>query len=153
MLSKFASLRVRLLLCFTLVSGFSIAAALTANYSFNEVGKVLDLITVQRVPTALGAGELARSVERIVAIAPRLLSARDEVQQSQVRQQLDEESAMLNQLLLALQDTLDTADFEKLAPAVSTLGDNLVKLDEAVSRNLQYSRELAELEGSLGGTV
>ena len=89
MLPKFASLRVRLLLCFTLVSGFSIVAALTANYSFHEVDKALDLITTQRVPTALAAGKLARSVERIVSIAPRLLNARDEQQKLQVRQQLD----------------------------------------------------------------
>ena len=85
MLPRFASLRVRLLLCFALISGFSIVAALTANYSFNEVGRVLDLITTQRLPTALAAGELARSVERIVAIAPRLLNARDEQQKMLVR--------------------------------------------------------------------
>ena len=137
MLSKFASLRVRLLLCFTLVSGFSIVAALTASYSFHEVGKVLDLITTQRLPTMLSAGKLARSVERIVAIAPRLLNARDEQQKKQVRQQMDQESAELNSLLALLQDSLDEKEFEQLAPAASTLRDNLDKLDQSVSENLQ----------------
>ena len=137
MLSKFASLRVRLLLCFTLVSGFSIVAALTASYSFHEVGKVLDLITTQRLPTVLSAGKLARSVERIVAIAPRLLNARDEQQKIQVRQQMDHESAELNSLLAMLRDSLDEKEFEQLSPAVSTLRDNLDKLDQAVSESLQ----------------
>ena len=145
MLRNFASLRVRLLLCFTLVSGFSIVAALTANYSFHEVDKVLDLITRQRVPTALAAGELARSVERIVAIAPRLLNARDELQKSQVRQQLDDESVRLNRLLSSLRDTLDATEFEKLAPAVSTLGENLDKLDAVVSENLRLGLERSAL--------
>ena len=139
MLPRFASLRVRLLLCFALISGFSIVAALTANYSFNEVGRVLDLITTQRLPTALAAGELARSVERIVAIAPRLLNARDEQQKILVRKQLDSETSELNRLMSALRDSLDTQEFEKLAPAVVTLGENLDKLDQAVSENLQFS--------------
>ena len=138
MLPEFSSLRVRLLLCFTLVSGFSIIAALTANYSFNEVGRVLDLITTQRLPSALAAGKMARSVERIVAIAPRLLNVRDEQQKLQVRQQLDDESNELNRLLASLRKTLDATEFEKLAPAVSTLGVNLNELDRAVSENLQF---------------
>ncbi|MCP4980739.1 MAG: PAS domain-containing protein [Gammaproteobacteria bacterium] len=138
MLPDFSSLRVRLLLCFTLVSGFSIVAALAANYSFHEVGKALDLITTQRLPIALDAGKLARSVERIVAIAPRLLNARDEQQQSQVSLQLDKESVELNRLLSSLRDSLDAKEFETLAPAVSTLDENLEKLNEAVSENLQF---------------
>jgi adenylate cyclase len=138
MSSIFASLRVRLLLCFALISGFSIVAALTANYSFNEVGKVLDLITTQRLPTSLAAGKLARSVERIVAIAPRLMNARDEQQNVLVRQQLDDETTELNRLLSSLRDSLEAQEFATLAPAVATLGDNLDKLDQAVSENLQF---------------
>jgi signal transduction histidine kinase/HAMP domain-containing protein len=149
MLPKLASLRVRLLLCFTLVSGFSIVAALTANYSFHEVGKVLDLITTQRLPTALYAGELARSVERIVAIAPRMLNARDEQQKARVREQLEEESSELNRLLSALRNTLDAKEFQTLAPAVSTLRNNLNKLDEAVSDNLRLEEEKNALLQSL----
>ena len=140
MLPNFASLRVRLLLCFVLISGFSIAAALTANYSFSEVGKVLDLITTRRLPTALAAGELARSVERIVATAPRLLNARDESQKQLVREQLDAESQHVNQLLASLRDSLEARDFETLAPAVVTLGENLDKLDRAVSDNLRFEQ-------------
>jgi len=149
MLPKLASLRVRLLLCFTLVSGFSIVAALTANYSFHEVGKVLDLITTQRLPTALSAGQLARSVERIVAIAPRMLNARDEQQKLKVRQQLDEESDELDRLLSALRSTLDAREFQTLAPAVSTLRNNLDKLDDAVSENLRLEQEKDALLQSL----
>jgi len=140
-LPKFASLRVRLLLCFALISAFSIVAALTANYSFREVGKVLDLITTQRLPTALSAGELARSAERIVAIAPRMLNARDEQQKLQVRRQLDQESGELNRLLSTLRSTLDAKEFETLAPAVSTLRENLNKLEAAVSENLRFGQE------------
>ena len=89
-MNSLASLRVRLLLCFALISGFSIVAALSANFAFREVDRVLELITTQRGPTALTAGELARSVERIVAIAPRLLNVRDEIQQAEIAKNIDE---------------------------------------------------------------
>jgi len=150
MMDKFASLRVRLLLCFALISGFSIVAALSANYAFREVDKVLDLITTQRVPTALAAGELARSVEKIVSIAPRLLNARDEREKAEVSQQLDQESAELDRTLASLRDTLDAREFETLAPAVNTLGDNLDELDQTVSKNLRLGLKKADLLQRLG---
>lgn len=138
-------MRVRLLLCFTLVSSFSIIAALAANISFNQVSKVLELITTQRLPAALSSVELARSVERIVAIAPRLLIARDEEERSRVRDQLDIESRQLNNLVSRLRDALNTQDFEKLSPAVTTLQDNLNKLDAVVTETLQLARSKESL--------
>ena len=101
---KLSSIRLRLLLSFTLVSSFAIIAALAANYSFHEVNKVLQSITTQRLPAALAAGNLARSAERIVAIAPRLLNVRNEQEQAVVRQQLDAESGHMNQLLASLRE-------------------------------------------------
>jgi signal transduction histidine kinase/methyl-accepting chemotaxis protein len=134
---QLSSLRIRLLLAFTLVSSFAIVAALAASYSFNEVGKVLQLITTQRVPGAVSASELARSVERIVATAPRLLNASNEVEKSSVRDQLDLETAELNRLVTRLRNTLDSPDFEKLSPAVATLQNNLDEIDAIVGETLR----------------
>ncbi len=145
MKKRLSSLRVRLLLSFTLVSGFAIVAALAASYSFNEVGRVLQLITTQRLPTTVSAGELARSVERIVAAAPRLLNARNEDERSSVRRQLDKETESLKHLTMTLRDTLDSREFEIVSPAVATLQVNLDEIDAVVGETLQLAAKKEKL--------
>ena len=146
---RLSSLRIRLLLAFTLVSGFAIVAALAASFSFNEVGKVLQVITTQRVPGAVSAGELARSVERIVAMAPRLLNARTEDEKLSVREQLDSETAELERLMTTLRDTLDSMEYEKLSPAVTTLEDNLDEIDAIVGETIRLAVKKEKLLGQL----
>lgn len=142
---KLSSIRIRLLLCFTLISSFAIVAALTANFSFQKVSNVLQSITQQQLPAALSAGNLARSTERIVAIAPRLLNARNKEEQSSVHRQLEIESERLNSLLKTLKNTLDIRDFETMSPAVTTLQENLNRLDAIVSTTLQLALKKNEL--------
>jgi len=142
---KPSSIRLRLLLSFTLVSSFAIIATLAASYSFNEVNQVMQTITMQKLPAALSAGNLARSAERIVAIAPRLLSIQDPEEQVDVRQQLEIESGRLNNLLAQLREKLATHDFETLSPAVATLQENLSELDTAVSVTLQLAKQRNDL--------
>ena len=142
---KPSSIRLRLLLSFALVSGFAIIATLAASYSFHEVSRVIQSITTQRLPVALSAGNLARSAERIVAIAPRLLNVQDSDEQSEVRQLLGIESERLNKMLRQLHDTLDTSDFETLSPAVSSLQENLNEIDKVVSETLQLATQREDL--------
>jgi len=142
---KPSSIRLRLLLSFTLVSSFAIIATLAASYSFNEVTQVMQSITTQRLPTAVSAGNLARSAERIVAIAPRLLNVQDTDEQADVREQLEIESASLNSLLAKLREKLATQDFETLSPAVATLQENLKELDAVVSVTLQLAQQRNDL--------
>ena len=66
--------RGRLLIAFFGISAFSVLAAVAAVYSFLAIGAVLERITQQRVPSALGALEISREAERIVAAAPALLA-------------------------------------------------------------------------------
>jgi signal transduction histidine kinase/methyl-accepting chemotaxis protein len=141
MKNVFSSIRVRLLLCFTLVSSFSIIVALLASFSFNEVGKDLQLITTQRMPAAVFAGEMARAVESIVANTPALLNARNEGEKSLVRQQLDIELEELKRLLSSLRNTLDAREYDSISPAIMTLQQNLIKLDAAVGKTLQLAKQ------------
>jgi len=134
-----SSLRLRLLLSFALVSSFAIIVALAASFSFNKVGLGLQLITTQGMPAAVSAGEMARSVENIVATTPELLNARDDKEKSRIREQLDAELADLKRLLATLQNALDAQDFEIISPAVTTLQENLDKLDAAVGEVLQHA--------------
>ena len=140
-----ASVRLRLLLSFALVSSFAIIVALAASYSFDEVGQGLELITSKRMPAALGAEEMARSVERIVSTAPRLLSVRDEREKKRVRQQLDIELEALKGLLATLRNKFNAQELEVIAPAVATLQDNLDKLDAVVGKAFRLARQKEEL--------
>ena len=145
----FSSVRLRLLLSFTLVSSFAIIVALAASFSFSEVGKSLQLITTQRMPAAVFAGEMARSVESIVSTTPALLNARDEGEKSRGRQQLNIELEELTRLLSTLRDTLDAGEYKIVAPAVLTLRENLDKLDTVVGETLQLAKMKDELLGQL----
>ena len=69
------NVRWRLLLAFFGISAFAVIAAVAAMYSFAEVGKVVERITQQRVPSALASLELSRQAERVVTAAPALLAA------------------------------------------------------------------------------
>ena len=140
-----SSVRLRLLFSFALVSSFAIVVALAASYSFNEVGKGLELITSQRMPAALSAGEMARSVESIVSAAPRLLNSRDEDEKKRVRQQLDIELEALKLLLATLRNKLNTEELEVISPAVATLQINLNKLDAVIGKTFELAREKDEL--------
>jgi PAS domain S-box-containing protein len=140
-----SSVRLRLLLGFALVSSFAIIVALAASYSFSEVGKGLELITSQRMPAALSAGEMARSVESIVSAAPRLLNSRDEGEKKRVRQQLDVELKALKRQLVTLRNKLNAEELEVISPAVSTLQNNLNKLDAVISKTFELAQEKDEL--------
>ena len=140
-----SSVRQRLLLSFALVSSFAIIVALAASYSFDEVGKGLELITSQRMPAVLSAGEMARSVESIVSAAPRLLNSRDEDEKKRVRQQLDIELEALKRLLVTLRNKLNVEELEVISPAVTTLQNNLNKLDAVIGKTFELAREKDEL--------
>lgn len=140
-----SSVRLRLLLSFALVSSFAIIVALVASYSFKEVGQGLELITTQRMPAALSAGEMARSVESIVSTAPRLLNSRDEDEKKRVRQQHDIELEALKQLLATLRNKLNAEELEVIFPAVETLQNNLNRLDAVIGKTFELAREKGEL--------
>jgi len=65
----------RLLLAFLGISSMAVIAAGAAIYSFREIGNVLDRVTAQRVPAALASQNVLRKAERIVSVAPALLSS------------------------------------------------------------------------------
>lgn len=67
--------RGRLLLAFLSITTFAVLAAIAAVYALIKIGGAFDLITEERVPTALIAQELSREAERLVAIGPAMLSS------------------------------------------------------------------------------
>jgi class 3 adenylate cyclase/HAMP domain-containing protein len=129
--------RWRLLLAFFGISGFAVLAAAAAVYSFLSVGSVLDRITQQRVPSALGSLEISRQAERIVAATPALLAVTTDTEREEVSNSIAVEVRLLEELVSELQiDKFDASDSEGIEPAVQRLGENLKALDVLVAERL-----------------
>ncbi|MEM7168594.1 MAG: response regulator [Pseudomonadota bacterium] len=134
--------RWRLLIAFFGISAFSILAAIAAVYSFLAIGSVVERITEQRVPSALGALEISREAERVVAAAPSLLAVTSDNQRQVQVASIKAEVDRLNQLVADLKrDEIDATALEAIELAVRSLGENLTALDLLVGQNLAASEQ------------
>src|SRR5262249_38924180 len=69
------SMASRLLLAFLGISSVVVVGAGIAIFSFRYIGEAFDRVTATRVPAALASLEVSRQAERIVSVAPALLSS------------------------------------------------------------------------------
>ncbi|MGG5823538.1 PAS-domain containing protein [Falsiroseomonas sp. HW251] len=131
-----AGVRMRLLLAFLAISGFSVLAAAAAIYAFREVGERIEVVETQVSP-ALTSLEVSRSAERIIAAAPALLAAVDTARRDQVASELRAELARLNERLLELnRGQLEAALLTTIRESVGSLSANLASLEDLVARRL-----------------
>jgi len=129
--------RGRLLIAFFGISAFAVLAAAAAVYSFLAVGSVLDRITRQRVPSALGSLEISRQAERIVAAAPALLAVKTSAEREELSSSIAAEVRLLEELVAKLQsDEIDASASEGIEPAAQRLSKNLTALDFLVADRL-----------------
>ncbi len=115
--------------------------------SFHEVGRVLDRITEQRLPSALTSLELSRQAERIVRAAPTLLTAATTAQWREAQSAIGAEVAQLDRLLTELRASTTGPQERFIAsvePPVARLEANLRGLDALVGRRLAVA-ELRQL--------
>ena len=144
------SVRWRLLVAFFGISGFAVLAAAAAVYSFLSVGMVLERITLQRVPSALGALEISRQAERFVAAAPTLLAVTSGAEREAVSGAIAAELQLLDDLLAGLpSDKIDAWAAEGIEPVVQGLGENLQALDLLVADRLAAGERKSRLLNEL----
>ncbi|MCP5367907.1 MAG: PAS-domain containing protein [Hyphomicrobiales bacterium] len=143
----------RLLLAFLGITGFALLAAAAAIYSFTAVGNLMDAITEKQVPSALTSLDLSRQTERIVNLAPALLSAANSGEQAAVTSRISAEVEKLHGLLDALgagqRDRTGDAAFLALAPVVRGLGTNLESLNEVIAGRLAVRQRERALQDRL----
>ena len=126
--------RGRLLMAFFGISAFAVLAAAAAMHSFLEVGKALDKITQHRVPSALSSLEISRQAERIVAVAPALLTVGTATQREQLSAKIAAEIDQLDGLLSGLQgSSSDAAVLDLIERDAAQLRSNLDALDALVA--------------------
>jgi len=122
-------------------------------YSFLEIGKSLDRITQHRIPSALGALELSRQAERIVAAAPALLTASSSEERKQHWEKVTAEIERLKSLLADIKESeSDSFAGSEMEPAVEQLQANLASLDGLVAHRLLIADRKRELLSRLSKT-
>jgi class 3 adenylate cyclase len=129
--------RGRLLLSFFGISAFAVSAAVTAMYSFLEVGNALDRIIQFRVPSAIASLQLSRQAERIVAAAPALLTVTTAPEHERVSGMISAEVDRLDSLLSDLERRgTDPTYVEDGRRGVQQLRANLDGLDALIAKRL-----------------
>ena len=153
MLSRI-QVRGRLLLAFFAIASFAVLAAAAALYSFLQVGGALNLITEERVPSALASQELSRQAERIVAVAPALLAVVTDEQHARASAEIAAEVARLDDLLAEVRRrSVDAPMMDSILGNVQRMEANLAALDALVANRLaagarkrELLRQLADVE-------
>ena len=124
---------------------FAVVAGLSGQYAFNEVRKALDR-TGATIPPALAALKLTRETEQVLAVAPRMLSARtaDEVERRSTAASLDLQSIekLVEQLRSAL---VDAKDLDALSSDVTKLRANLEQFKAAALKRVEAATRREKL--------
>ncbi len=130
--------RWRLLIAFFGISAFAVLAAAAAVHAILSIGGVLDRITQQRVPSALGSLEISRQTERIVAAAPTFLAIATSAEREGFSKSIAIEVQHLEGLVTKLQkEGIDPTTSVGLEPAVEGLRNNLSALNSLVADRLE----------------
>ena len=130
----------RLLLAFLAISAFAVVVAGAAIYSYREIGKVVDRISAQRVPAALASQDVLRLVERIVVVAPALLSAATPAEHAERSQNIGNQMQALAALLEELEGRgADSVALGLMRSTASRLRINLQFLDKVIADRIVAS--------------
>jgi hypothetical protein len=145
--------RGRLLLSFFGISAFAVIAAVTAMYSFLEVGGALERIIQLRVPSAIASLQLSRQAERIVAAAPALLTVTSAAEHGRVSSLISAEIDRLGDLLNDLERRgTDPTYVENGRRGAQQLRANFDGLDALIAERLDVADRKKVLLRRLGDT-
>ncbi len=139
-------LRARLLLSFIGISGFSIVAAVFANYAFFAIGQALRDVIDRTVPPAIVTLELAQRSEHIAADGPALLAATSTQEVELISAALSRDLLQAGLLISRLQsESIATADVDRLRTLVARLENNLISVQSTVENRIAASNEKTAL--------
>ena len=145
--------RGRLLLAFLGISAFAILAAGAAMYSFLKAREALDRITQDRVPAAGASQQLSRRAERVVAMAPALLTVNTKQEHEDMSERISIELDGLNSQVGALRGlNLDPGALSSIENLVYQLGVNLTTVDTMIINSLVLVERRNELLRDLSFT-
>jgi len=151
-ISERFGVRARLLLAFFGIAAFTLIAALAGLYAFREVGARIGLIE-SSIPATLAAADIARSSERIIASAPKLLSATEPHQRTETKALLMRDINLLREGLHALeQPNPQSSNQERIGQLTNELVKVLADLESLVNERATVGHNLHDLIERILGT-
>jgi signal transduction histidine kinase len=135
-------LRGRLLLAFAAISSLAILAAVAGFVAFVVARRAVDEMTVRRMPETLGAMELVRRSDRLVATGPALLDAVSADEISAVVATKNAELKAIRRQISGLQGSDGESPMvREIDVTIENLKDNLDEITTAVMRRDEASSE------------
>jgi methyl-accepting chemotaxis protein len=136
-------LRYKLFAAFGVVAATTVAASAVAWIAFTSAGNTIQDITARRVPSVVASLQLARVTADTAATAPALAAANDEAERHHLHSALQDKEAAVQEQLIKLMDSTETAATEQLQPLAAELSTKLNELNAAVQERIVVGQQKA----------
>ena len=143
MVSFRSGIWARLLLAFGFISAITILTGLIALLIFDNANDLFTTITERHLPEVVQVAEFAEIGGQIIAIAPSLISAPDEVTREQISADLDNLLLRINQQINLLEIRSENLR-EEINLLVKNLESNLVSLRREVDERFRHEELLTK---------
>jgi signal transduction histidine kinase/DNA-binding response OmpR family regulator len=146
--SGLSTIRARLYIALGFMAATTVVCSLIALYAFTNIGGTTTEIVSQSMPATVHSLRLAEETSGLVAAAPRLMTADDESNRSEIAGQI----AQLTRDFVARIDqlrTLDAKTSKEIRAAQTAMVDKIVALNRAVTERIAISGRRQAMAASI----
>jgi signal transduction histidine kinase/DNA-binding response OmpR family regulator len=147
-LSWMSTIRARLYVALGFMAGITVVCSLIALYAFTNIGGTTTKIVSQSMPETVHSIRLAEGTSGLVASAPRLMTAEDESQRSEIAEQIARQTrdflARIDQLRV-----LDAKVGREIHAAQIAMIDRISALNQAVTERITTSGQRQAMAASI----
>jgi signal transduction histidine kinase/DNA-binding response OmpR family regulator len=146
--SGLSTIRARLYIALGFMAATTVVCSLIALYAFTNIGGTTTEIVSQSMPATVHSLRLAEETSGLVAAAPRLMTAEDESNRSEIAEQIAQQTrdflARIDQLR-----TLDAKTSKEIRAAQTAMVDRIVALNRAVTERIAISGRRQAMAASI----
>ncbi len=140
MLSWVSTIRSRLFLAFGFAASMTVVGSLFALYTSANIGTTLAEIVSRSMPATTESLRLAEEASILVASAPRLMTAEDEVHRNETARNIAGQAQMLSARIERLR-SLDASQSDEIEVARAAMVERLAALNQAVTERIKISAQ------------
>jgi methyl-accepting chemotaxis protein len=138
MLSGLNTIRSRLYLAFGLAAGMTVVGSLFALYASANISATMTEIVSRSMPATVESLRLAEEASTLVASAPRLMTASDDIRRDEVARDIAAQSQILSDRIARLRQ-LDASQNDEIEVARAAMVERLDALNQAVTERIKIS--------------
>jgi signal transduction histidine kinase/DNA-binding response OmpR family regulator len=146
--SGLSTIRARLYIALGFMAATTVVCSLIALYAFTNIGGTTTEIVSQSMPATVHSLRLAEETSGLVAAAPRLMTAEDEPNRSEIAEQIGQQTrdflARIDQLR-----TLDAKTSTEIRAAQTAMVDRIFALNQAVTERIAISGRRQAMAASI----